>query len=132
MVFMLLMIPSILLAECVNYEPDSVALVGKIIRKTFPGRPNYRDIKTGDEPETCWILILAKSLCVNAKADVYYESESEINQVQLVFMGHNEYQKYKNLVGKNVIVRGQLFHMMTGHHHTKVLITVQEIQSNNK
>ena len=36
------------------------------------------------------------------------------------------------LVGKNVIVRGQLFHMLTGHHHTRVLINVQEIQSNNK
>jgi hypothetical protein len=108
-IVMLLMIPSILFAECLNYEPNYVSLTGKIIRKTFPGRPNYRNIKTGDEPETCWILILAKSLCVNAKADVYYESESGINQVQLVFMGHNEYQKYKNLVGKNVIVHGQLF-----------------------
>lgn len=116
-----------------NHEPDPVSLTGKIIRKTFPGRPNYRDIKTGDEPETCWILILTESFCVNAKADIYYESESGINQVQFVFIGHTEYQKYNNLVGKNVIVHGQqLFHLMTGHHHTRALITVQEIQSNNK
>ena len=35
-IVMLLMLPSIIFAECVNYEPDSVSLTGKIIRKTFP------------------------------------------------------------------------------------------------
>ncbi|MFZ1980474.1 MAG: hypothetical protein WAU61_04145 [Smithella sp.] len=99
-IVMLLMLPSIIFAECVNYEPDSVSLTGKIIRKTFPGRPNYENIKTGDEPETYWILILAKSLCVNAKPSVYYESETGINQVQIVFMDHNQYQKYKIWLGK--------------------------------
>jgi hypothetical protein len=44
----------------------------------------------------------------------------------------NEYQKYKDLLGINVIVRGQLFPMQTGHHHTNVLITVKEIQKNEK
>jgi hypothetical protein len=95
------MIPSLLFAECVNYEPDLVSLTGKIIRKTFPGPPNYENIKTGDQPETYWILILTKPFCVNADTnDSLYSSESGIKQVQLVFMG-NEYQKYKTFIGKN-------------------------------
>jgi hypothetical protein len=131
-IVMLFMLPSLLFAECMNYEPDTVVLTGKIIRKTFPGPPNYESIKNGDEPETYWILISSEPFCVNAKTeDSLYSSESGIKQVQLVFMG-NEYQKYKSLVGKNIIVSGQLFPMQTGHHHTKVLITVKEILRNHK
>jgi len=59
-ILMLFIIPSLLFAECMNYEPDAVSLTGKIIRKTFPGRPNYESIKAGDEPETYWILISDK------------------------------------------------------------------------
>jgi hypothetical protein len=127
--FMLLLIPSLLFAECLNYEPDLISLNGKIIRKTFPGPPNYEDIKTGDEPETYWILIVTRPFCVNANtSDSIYSSESGIKEVQLVFMAaSDEYKKYKNLVGKYVIVRGQLFPVQTGHHHTNVLITVKDI-----
>jgi hypothetical protein len=128
----LLMIPSLLFAECLNYEPDSALLTGKIIRETFPGTPNYESIKAGDEPETYWLLILDRAFCVNAKTDdSLYPAEKDIKKIQLVFMG-NEYQKYENLVGKNVIVRGQLFPMQTGHHHSNVLITVKEIRKNKK
>lgn len=91
----LLIIPSLLFAECLNYEPDFNYLTGKIIRETFPGPPNYESIRNGDEPETYWILILAESLCVNAKADdSLYSSESGIKRIQLVLKG-NEYPKYK-------------------------------------
>ncbi|WP_442891740.1 DUF4431 domain-containing protein [Dissulfurispira sp.] len=69
---------------------------------------------------------------MNAKTGIHlYSSESGIKEVQLVFWG-NEYKKYKNLIGKNVIVNGQLFPMQTGHHHTRVLITVKDIRRDNK
>ena len=128
---MLFIIPSLLFAECLNYEPESTFLTGKIVRKTFPGRPNYESIKEGDEPETYWILVSAEPLCLNGKKDKngkqLYNPESNVYQVQLVFMG-NEYRTYRNLVGKNVIVRGSLFSMQTGHHHTNVLIAVKELR----
>jgi hypothetical protein len=128
----LLMLPSLIFAECLNYEPDSVLLTGKIVRKTFPGRPNYENIKTVDEPETYWILIPAKPFCVNGKTeDSEYPDAMDIRQVQLVFLG-NEYHTYKNLVGKRIIVQGQLFPMQTGHHHTSVLITVRDMRRDNK
>ena len=34
---------------------------------------------------------------------------------------------HKNMIGKNVIVIGALFHGFTGHHHTDVLMRVQSI-----
>jgi hypothetical protein len=33
-----------------------VSLRGKLIRHTFPGPPNYENIKEGDCPETRWVL----------------------------------------------------------------------------
>ena len=31
--------------ECLNYEPQKVQLEGLLYRKSFPGPPNYEDIK---------------------------------------------------------------------------------------
>jgi hypothetical protein len=126
-IVILLMVPTCLFAECFNYEPETTILTGKIIRKTFPGPPNYESIKDGDEPETYWILISANPFCVNAeKGDPSYSFESGIKDVQLIFKG-DEYRKNKNLVGKDVIATGQLMPMQTGHHNTMVLLIVKEI-----
>lgn len=134
MFIVLFMIPSFLFADCFNYEPDLTTLTGKIIRKTFPGRPNYESIQDGDEPETYWLLVSDKPFCVNGKnGDASYSLETKIKQIQLVFTAaSDEYKKYKNLVGKNVIIHGQIFPMQTGHHHTNVLITVKDITMREK
>lgn len=44
-------------ADCLK-DGDTVSLVGKVWRETFPGRPNYQSIEDGDEPETVWALTL--------------------------------------------------------------------------
>ena len=132
LIVILIMIPTLIFAECFNYEPDITILTGKIIRETFPGWPNYESIRGGDEPETYWILNLANPVCVNAlQGDLSYPFESRIKHVQLILMG-DEYKKHKNLVGKDVVVTGQLMPMQTGHHYTRVLMIVKEIQRGNK
>ena len=52
-------------ASCLSYEPAVVTVQGKLVRKTFPGPPNYKDIRTGDEVETNWYLALDSPICVN-------------------------------------------------------------------
>jgi len=52
-------------SDCLSYEPAAVKLTGILIRKTFPGPPNYESIRKGDKPETYWLLRLAKDICVN-------------------------------------------------------------------
>ena len=39
----------------------------------------------------------------------------------------NEYRDYASLVGKNVIVNGNLMYSENGHHHTSLLIIVDKI-----
>jgi hypothetical protein len=69
-------------AQCLEYDPRPVSLAGTIVRKTYPGRPNYESLKKGDEPETIWIIQLFEAICVSANDE--NEAESSQRQVQLV------------------------------------------------
>ncbi|MBI5019940.1 MAG: DUF4431 domain-containing protein [Ignavibacteriales bacterium] len=116
------------LSNCLRYEPAVVTLTGVIERQIFPGRPNYKSIKNGDEPETCWILKLQRSVCVAASdTDQVNETEYNVKRMHLVLQQH-QYKSYHKLLGRKVIVTGTLFHSITGHHHTRVLLTTKEIK----
>ncbi len=39
-------------SQCLSYEPNIVTLSGTLVRKTFPGPPNYESVKKGDKPES--------------------------------------------------------------------------------
>jgi hypothetical protein len=116
--------------DCLSYESATVTLKGEISRKTFAGRSNYESIKEGDEPETYWILHLTKPNCVNGDKSMPNgeSSENNVSDIQLV-LDVEQYTQYKDLLGKQVIVSGKLFHAISGHHHTNVLLKVAEIKS---
>ena len=110
--------------DCLKYEPDTVKVVGVIERDTFPGRPNYESIKNGDKSEVYWILKLSKSVYVIGKPnDDLNVSENDITEIQLV-LTEEQYNVYRKLIGKKVIVSGTLFHSISAHHKTTVLISV--------
>ena len=115
-------------SPCLSYEPGAVKLSGILVRKTFPGPPNYEDIHRGDRPETYWLLNLPQPVCVDEdKRDPDLNPAHDgIRIVQLVLTGE-AYKKYKNLVGKRVVATGTLFCEHTGHHHTPVLLTVNAL-----
>jgi hypothetical protein len=114
---------------CLSYEPAVVQLTGTVIRETFPGPPNYESVRNGERPETYWILHLEHPICVDAdKTDSGYNSaQIDIQRVQLVLAGGAAYKKYKKLLSKKVIATGTLFGSHTGHHHTTVLLTAQNL-----
>ena len=111
--------------ECVSYEPDTVALTGTILRHTFPGPPNYESVAKGDQPERVWVLHLAAPMCVSASSD--WEKETGVSQVQLVIT--DDFSQYRKFLGRKVVVSGTLYRAHTGHHHTKVLLTVSDIKN---
>lgn len=119
--------PVVAQQTCLNYEPDVATLTGIIRTHTFPGPPNFESIAKGDARENIWSLHLTKSICMSAKGDA--EAENNVTDLQLVFpQGQKQYDKYKSLKGRRVTVAGTLFHAETGHHHTKVLLTVTSIK----
>ena len=111
--------------DSLSYEPTVVRVQGIIERDTFPGRPNYENIKTGDEMEIYWILNLKAPVCVKGTSgDDINESESNVTKIQLV-LEPEQYKSFENLVRRKVVVTGTLFHSFSGHHKTKILLSVQ-------
>jgi hypothetical protein len=114
---------------CLSYEPVVVYIHGTLTRKTFPGPPNYEDVRKGDAVETSWLLKLASPICVNEdKSEPDLDpSQKNIRAVQLV-LNAEAYDTYKALLGQPVVARGTLSGSHTGHHHTPVLLTVTHIE----
>ena len=110
---------------CLMYEPHVVQLTGIVVRKDLPGPPYYTDAT----PERVWLLVLTHPICVNEiKGESFYPAAANIHQLQIGFAEDNGYKKYRNMVGKRVLVSGTLFYAQTGHHHTEVLLTAKTIE----
>jgi hypothetical protein len=114
-------------SECLSYGPAVSTISGVISEKDFPGPPNYESIARGDLREAVWILLLDNPICVNQNiGDDLSEAENNVTEIQLA-LDSEKYENYRNLVHKPVVVKGALFHSHTGHHRTRVLITVTDV-----
>jgi Domain of unknown function (DUF4431) len=113
--------------KCLGYGP-TVSLTGTIRSQVFPGPPDYESIKSGDRKETATILRLTASTCTigNDPRDL---PETGLREMQLVVTRSADWETIRRRRGKRVIVRGTLFHAITGHHRTKVLIEVANIRA---
>jgi hypothetical protein len=117
-----LLVCSSLHAEiCQRYDVDNTELTGRVSIQTFFGPPNYGESPETDSKERQAILHLNRPICTTSTDD----SPAEENQtdVTLVPMGNFSLVPFD---GKPVTVRGELFHAITGHHHTDVLISIDK------
>ena len=106
-------------SECLKLGPETVILSGKLERHTYPGRPNYEDIKKGDEPETGFYLSLKKPVCY--VGDELSDPKQNVSLVQLV-LDQKGYDELRPYLGKNIKLKGGLFGSHTGHHHAPILL----------
>jgi hypothetical protein len=113
---------------CLLYEPSVVTLKGTLIRKTFPGPPNYESVRKGDRPETYWLVELADPVCVDKdpKDPDLGPAHNDIRIVQLV-VEPKLYKSHASLIGRHVVATGTLFGAISGHHHTPVLLSVRTL-----
>ena len=115
---------------CLPYEPTIVTLTGQLRRQTFPGAPNYRSVRRGDKPEVHWVLRLSEAACTNADSQNETNvAEREITSVQLV-LDARQYRRWRKLLrGQTaVVVSGTLFHQISAHHYTPVLLNVTDMR----
>ena len=115
--------------DCLSYEPRVERVTGTILKKTFPGPPNYESIRGGDRPETFWILHLDRPVCVTGNTDDVNEPEQSVTDLQLV-LDEKQYAQLRRMPGKkiHVVMSGKLFHAHTAHHRTSVLLSVSSIK----
>jgi len=113
--------------SCLSYEPSVVNLHGTIkVAKAF-GAPGYGEDPKHDAKEHYLQLVLDEPICVVGalENDPDAESEHDVRNIQLVFPAKSF---NRALLGKPVTPTGKLFHQITGHHHTRVLMTVDSIR----
>lgn len=114
-------------APCLHYMGSPVTLSGTVALQTFYGPPNYGENPKTDSRETQAILQLAKPICIVANPGD--EDAAEANQLKVTLVPNNAVN-LKQYEGKQVTVRGTLFHANTGHHHTPVLMQLNGIEKN--
>lgn len=118
--------------KTVYYEPSITKLSGIITIKVSPGPPNYESIKKGDAAETGYYLVLDQPVDVDLLPNVRIlendtdEPTKNIKVMQLVIMHNSDWPKIKE--NHRVTLTGTLFYWLTGHHHTKVLMSVNTAQ----
>jgi len=110
-------------APCFRYGVP-VTLSGAVVLKTFFGPPNYGENPESDARETQGLLELATPVCVDKSSNV--EDEREVNQQLVTLVPMND-MNLKHYAGLNVTIRGSLFHAITGHNHTVLLLEMTSI-----
>ncbi len=137
--FLLLLIifpsPSFAANKALTYGPAIVELTGTLDLQTFPGPPSYESIKDGDEIERHFYLRLDKPVDVLPKREnegvENAEEERKVKIVQLAVSEENDalWAKFRKLGrGGRAKIRGTFFHRFTGHHHSRVLLSVEDMQ----
>lgn len=109
-------------SACEKYGLPNTMLAGTISVETFFGPPGYGESPDTDAKERQAILHLAQPLCTVA-SDNAPAAQDQV-KVTLVPMQPLDLRAF---VGKAVTVRGSLFHAITGHHHTDVLIAIDDV-----
>jgi hypothetical protein len=117
-------------ALTLHFDPAVVELMGVVEAQTFPGPPNYESIQKGDSVEKSWYLRLFRPVMIiadNPPTDLGWKTERGVRVLQMA-IDYNRFPRGKLVVGKKVRVKGKLFNRQTGHHHSRVLIDVSDIQ----
>jgi len=109
-----------------SYEPETVELRGRLILQWKYGPPNYGEEPKTDSKGRVPMLVLTAPVNVRGTPGdaINGESVRGIRRIQLV----SDPATYRHLAGKDVVVKGTLFHAHTGHHYTDVLITVSSLE----
>jgi uncharacterized protein DUF4431 len=111
-----------------HYEPEIVELDGRLTIRSKFGPPNFGQQPKTDQKVRVPVLVLRSPISVLANDTDDYNSQPvhDAKKIQLAFI--TKQIPYKDLIGKNVVVSGALFHAHTGHHYTEVVLSVRSIE----
>lgn len=110
---------------CLPYGSE-VTITGALAEQTFPEQPDYEDIAKGDAAATYFFVSPPHAICVRAGGHDDQPADERVERVQLVFEAEGaqgEYQRLRPLLGKAITCGGTLFHSISGHPHSAVLLS---------
>ena len=117
--------------QSLSYGPGA-ELEGRLTVQWKYGPPNYGENPKTDARRKVPIVVLTKAINVRGiPGDAANSiSVSGVRRIQLLFTDPS--MDYKALVGKDIRVKGALWHAMTGGHYTDVVIFVDSIEPKRK
>jgi hypothetical protein len=112
---------------------DTLTVEGELLRRTFPGPPNYESVASGDSPETVWILLLDRSMCFRAPGTepATVEVQQDVLLLQLILPSPPAASQ-RLRERQRVSIRALPFFAETGHHHTPVMLQVLRLRPLNQ
>jgi hypothetical protein len=115
-----------IIGKVYRFSPTVSTLTGTLNVEMFYGPPNFGDNPESDAKEYCFILKLNKAISViNEQENEGFDvSTMGVKKIQLAF---SNVALAKSLKGKKIKVTGILFGKETGHHHTDILMSVDEV-----
>ncbi|EIV3803941.1 hypothetical protein HCH17_22635 [Klebsiella aerogenes] len=113
--------------QCVwAYCPEpglQVSLQGRIELRTYPGPPNWEDIKNGDEPLDRDVLVLDSAMMCDLG-----EIQNEVPEIELIYrQGLKGCTADTRWCGKAVLVSGLTREWQSARDHTLVQLVVSDI-----
>jgi hypothetical protein len=109
-------------APCLTYSGE-VTLRGVLARRTYPEQPNYESIAKGDAKATYFFISPRDPFYVAPGGDEYEPAVQGVTSVQIVLSGKKDSYRLRPFLGKEVDCRGSLFHAISGHNHSPVLLS---------
>jgi hypothetical protein len=119
----LLASPATASGHCFKYAQANVAVIGKVVERTDWGPPNYGEDPAHDSRERHNYVLLEQPLCVDGDFDD--PAERDVRTMELAWDPDKE--PFPAAVGRRVRLNGFLFHAISGHHHTRVLLMVRSV-----
>jgi Domain of unknown function (DUF4431) len=114
--------------QWLSYEPAPVELQGRLTVQWKYGPPNFGEQPKTDQRVKVPILVLARPINVRGTPGDAHNANAVkgARRIQLTFA--NLPTDYKQLISKNVVAKGTLFHAFSGHHYTDVVMSVDSLE----
>ncbi len=116
-------------AACLNYDDPAVELSGTVFSRNYFGPPGYGETPAKDTRERATLLLLDAPVCLRASPNPELDNnsyEGNLIVVQLAAV-HVKPEALKTVQGHRALVRGRLYHAITGHHRTPVVMDVYSV-----
>jgi len=125
---------SIKAAEVIS-EPE-VSITGSLRLKLYPGPPEFSCIERGDRADYIWIGEVDEETLTRLAAIPVPELGNTIDYIMqrpnrreiTLLLDDNNLEFCNESVDTKITVKGKLFHAHTAHHHTPLLLDVQEVE----
>ena len=117
-------------APCLSYDDSSITLSGTVFSRIYFGPPGYGENPASDAREGALLLLLDAPICVKESSHPELDNNAFEGNVILIQLAavHVDPSSLKRAEGKRATVRGSLYHRLTGHHRTPVLMDVYDVR----